>query len=76
MGERWTGRPFVTRQFDKPVYQLLQRLRVSHDDASQLEILQAAVVAYGSRPKAERDVFLSELRKAPSDQPAEYPVRD
>ena len=68
-------RVFITKQFDKPVYKLLQALRVSHDDASQWEILQAAIVAYGSRPQAERDVFLGEVRQAPSDQPEEFPCR-
>lgn len=70
------GRVFMTKQFDKAVYQLLQRLRVTHNDVSQWEILQAALVAYGSRPKVEREVFLEEVHKAPSDQPTEYPIRD
>lgn len=67
---------FVTKQFDKSVYQLLQRLRMEHGDASQWEILQASLIAYGSRPKIEREVFLAEARLAPSDHPAEgWPCR-
>ena len=70
------ARVFVTKQFDKSVYQLLQRLRVEHGDASQWEILQASLIAYGSRPKIEREVFLTEARLAPSDHPAEgWPCR-
>ena len=76
MSEQRKGRVFVTRQFDKPVYQLLQRLRVAHADLGQWEILQAALVAFGSRPRAERDVFLAEVARAPSDQLGEYPIRD
>lgn len=70
------GRVFVTKQFDKKVYALLQRLRIAHGDASQWEILQAAVVAYGARVKPELDVYLESVRLAPSDQPEEFPCRD
>lgn len=66
---------FVTRQFDKPVYHLLQALRVAHSDLDQWTVLQAALVAFGSRPKLERDVFVAQVQVAPSDQPTEYPVR-
>lgn len=66
---------FYTKKLDKPVYLLLQRLRVEHS-AEQWEVIQASIVAYGSRPKAERQVFLDEVRRAPSDQVEEYPCRD
>ena len=71
---KWPGRVFVTRQLDKPVYKLLQALRVAHD-LDQWTVLQAALVAFGSRPKMEREVFVKEVQLAPSDQPEEYPVR-
>lgn len=67
---------FITRRFDKQVYMLLQRLRVVHGDLSQWQILQASVIAFGSRPRDERDAFLAEVFKAPSDQPEAYPIRD
>lgn len=67
-------RVFITKQFDRPIYRLLQALRVAHGDASQWEVLQAAVVSFGQRSKAERDASLAQVRLAPSDQPEEYPV--
>lgn len=69
------GRVFVTKQLDKPVYQLLQNLRVAHGDATQWEILQAALVAYGFLPPIVRQTYLDVVRKAPSEQPKEYEVK-
>lgn len=68
-------RVFVTKQFDRQVYKLLQALRVAHGDASQWEILQAAIIHFGNSPQEQREEALTLARVAPSDQPAEYPVK-
>ena len=59
---------------DKPVYKLLQGLRVAHGDASQWEILQAALIAFGGLRSDQRDAALALARQAPSDQPEVYPI--
>ena len=65
---------FVTKQFDLPVYKLLQALRVAHGDLSQWEVLQAALVSFGRRTPVERDAAIAMIHAAPSDQPTEYPL--
>ena len=65
---------FRTKMLDKPVYNLLQALRVAHGDASQWEILQAALVAFGGLSKEQREAALVLTRQAPSDQPEVYPI--
>ena len=68
------GRLFVTKPFDKPVYLLLQALRVAHGDASQWEVLQAALIAFGGLNSNLREAALAAARQAPSDQPEVYPI--
>lgn len=68
------SRVFVTKQLDKPVYKLLQALRVAHGDASQWEILQAALVGWAQQTKDQREGHLGTVRRAPTDQPQEYEV--
>lgn len=68
------NRVFVTKEFDKPIYKLLQALRVVHGDASQWEILQAAIIHFGNASHLQREDALHCARLAPSDQPATYEV--
>ena len=65
---------FRTKPFDKPVYKLLQALRIAHGDASQWEILQAALIAFGGLHSDVREAALALARQAPSDQPEVYPI--
>ena len=65
---------FRTKPFDKPVYKLLQALRIAHGDASQWEVLQAALVAFGGLSKEQREAALVLTRQAPSDQPEVHPI--
>ena len=66
---------FVTKQFDLQVYKLLQALRVAHGDASQWEILQAALIHFGNSYPEEQKAALRLARLAPSDQPEAYEVQ-
>ena len=68
------GRVFMTKQFDKQVYTLLQALRVAHGDTSQWEILQAALVNFAQTPSNLRGAALEQVRMAPTDQPKEYVI--
>ena len=68
------GRLFVTKRFDMPIYFLLQHLRVAHGDASQWEILQAALVAFARVPPQDREAALAQVRRAPSEQPSTYEI--
>ncbi len=65
---------FITKQFDLPVYKLLQALRVTHGDLSQWEILQASLVCFAAQPRSIRDECLAMIHKAPSDQPVGYAI--
>lgn len=69
-----TARPFMMPQLDKPIYVALQTLRAAHGGASQWEIIQAALVSFASLPPTTRQEALEGVRRAPSDQPGEYPV--
>ena len=73
----------MTKQFDKGVYETLQKLRTLHKtadkdgapcDSSQWEILQSAIVSFAKLPWSMREEALSLVRLAPSDQPKEWPV--
>lgn len=67
-------RVFVTKQLDKPVYKTLQTLRVIHGDLGQWEILQAAIITFASLAPEVRLGFLTQVQRAPSDQPEIYPI--
>ena len=72
MGKVYRGL-FTIPRFDKPVYFLLQALRACHE-ATQWEILEAALVTYAAQPQRARLEALEAVRRAPSDQPPEYPI--
>ena len=63
-------RLFYLPQLDAPVYRLLQELRQRHDNATQWEIISAALVHFGAAPHEAREATLAEFRgQAPSDTP-------
>lgn len=65
---RYHNRLFILPRLDKPTYTLLQDLRVAHGNASQWEIISAALVAYAKLDSVARESYLADFRgKAPSD---------
>ena len=63
-------RLFYLPQLQATVYRLLQELRQRHGDATQWEIVSAALVYFGATPHEVREATLTEFRgQAPSDTP-------
>ena len=63
-------RLFYLPQLQSTVYRLLQELRQRHDNATQWEIISAALVHFGAAPHEAREATLAEFRgQAPSDTP-------
>ena len=63
-------RLFYLPQLQSTVYRLLQELRQRHDNATQWEIISAALVVFGQYKHEDRERALAEFRgQAPSDTP-------
>ena len=63
-------RLFYLPQLQATVYRLLQELRQRHGDATQWEIISAALVCFGAAGHETREAALAEFRgQSPSDTP-------
>lgn len=66
---RYKNRLFILPQLDRELYVALQALRARHGDASQWEIVSAALKAFTQLVPEAREAWLADFRgKAPSDQ--------